>query len=187
MKTAFVLAILFVYANTETKNCWLKPYSRGVGKPLHACPKGKENNASICYTPCKSGYKGASNWCHSPKAKSYARDNGKPLQCTDKEQQQAGLCYIPCKANHNGVGPVCWAKCPPSMHTCGALCTPTADDCTAFVKQTVTNATAMFVNLAKSVTGTLDVVGTIKSAGKTASDLAVSTCGKRRMFTIVHN
>ena len=39
-------------------NCWKRAYSRGVGKPLHACPDGYEKQGLFCYQICQEGYKG---------------------------------------------------------------------------------------------------------------------------------
>ena len=41
-------------------------YNRGAGTvPNLACPSGKENNASLCYTPCRDGYAGIGPVCWS--------------------------------------------------------------------------------------------------------------------------
>ena len=36
-------------------NCWKRAYSRGAGKPVHACPEGYEKQGFFCYPVCKEG------------------------------------------------------------------------------------------------------------------------------------
>lgn len=44
-----------------------KPHQeRGVGKPLHTCPVGKEQDAGLCYTPCSGGFSGVGPVCWRP-------------------------------------------------------------------------------------------------------------------------
>ena len=68
MKTAFVLAILFVSVNTYTYHqpidCWSKPYSRGVGKP--ACKSGYKGVGPVCWKHCPADSKACGNLCLLP-------------------------------------------------------------------------------------------------------------------------
>ena len=38
-------------------------YTRGAGKPIHACPSGKINEAGLCYSPCKDSFTGVGPSC----------------------------------------------------------------------------------------------------------------------------
>lgn len=47
---------------TETA-CWKDSYDRGVGTPINSCPPGEEDNASLCYPLCNSGFTGVGPVC----------------------------------------------------------------------------------------------------------------------------
>ena len=38
--------------------CWKDTIDRGVGKPVHACPAGQQEDAGLCYPACKATYYG---------------------------------------------------------------------------------------------------------------------------------
>ena len=44
-------------------SCAKKSYGRGVGKPVSTCPAGKDKDAWLCYTQCKSGFYGVGPVC----------------------------------------------------------------------------------------------------------------------------
>jgi hypothetical protein len=44
-------------------SCAKKSYGRGAGKPLSTCPTGKDKDAWLCYTQCKSGFYGVGPVC----------------------------------------------------------------------------------------------------------------------------
>lgn len=97
---------------------WKNSYGRGVGKipTSHACTNGKEEDAGLCYKPCKAGYHGVGPVCWQNKA-SYGRGAGTIPGlhgCKKGKEKQTGLCYTPCKADYHGVGPVCWQNGPKS-------------------------------------------------------------------------
>lgn len=96
-------------ASAEEDFYWKNSYPRGVGTipPDHACDRGKDEDAGLCYTPCKTGYHGVGPVCWQDKA-SYGRGAGTIPPCRDGKEKQAGLCYRPCKAGYHGKGPVCW-------------------------------------------------------------------------------
>jgi hypothetical protein len=56
----FVHLAVILTASAEEEFYWKNTYPRGVGTipPEHACDAGKVEDASLCYTPCKSGYHG---------------------------------------------------------------------------------------------------------------------------------
>ena len=39
-------------ASGNPYSCWKKTVSRGVGKPIRACPTGKEKSGLLCYPEC---------------------------------------------------------------------------------------------------------------------------------------
>jgi hypothetical protein len=183
MKSFIVLTVLFVSALAQTENCWKSTYGRGVGKPIHACADGLENDASLCYIPCKAGYKGIGPVCWASITVSYGRGVGVPLQCADDEQEQAALCYKQCGPNTDAVGPVCWGQCPQGWHVCGLLCTPTADACTDAVKKIISDVGTLVEDVAKSIIGKLDIVKILEDAKSAALDLANATCDKESDIT----
>ena len=44
-------------------SCAKKSYGRGVGKPVSTCPAGRDKDALLCYTECKSGFYGVGPVC----------------------------------------------------------------------------------------------------------------------------
>ncbi len=57
------LLLLLGQASAESLNCWKDAYGRGVGKPISACAPGLEEDALLCYPPCKEGYTGVGPVC----------------------------------------------------------------------------------------------------------------------------
>ena len=99
------------------------------------CPKGKVNEAGLCYTPCDPGFKGILNYCWPgcPEGwtdygvgctkPTYGRGAGTiPKNCPDGQENDAALCYPKCSENFYGVGPVCWGSCPAGFRDDGAFC-----------------------------------------------------------------
>lgn len=115
--SAAILIGLFQIALIPTASAgedfyWKNSYTRGVGTipPSHACGSGKEEDAGLCYAPCKSGYHGIGPVCWQ-NSESYPRGAGTIPSlsgCKDGKEKDAGLCYTPCKAGYHGKGPVCW-------------------------------------------------------------------------------
>jgi hypothetical protein len=102
-------------------SCHKPTHDRGVGRPIHACPAGKEEDAGLCYDPCREGYRGAGPVCWqtcpdgfrdigvSCEKPGVSRGVGKPVHaCAPGQERDAGLCYDPCKEGYRGVGPRCW-------------------------------------------------------------------------------
>lgn len=105
-------------AQGEENFYWKNSYGRGVGAipDSHACAAGKEEDAGLCYEPCKAGYKGKGPVCWQESA-SYGRGAGTIPSlsgCKDGKEKDAGLCYKPCKPGYKGKGPVCWKEGPTS-------------------------------------------------------------------------
>lgn len=102
------------------------PWFNTIGreyKPM-GCGPDEDEDAGICYPKCPPMYKGVSTtcWPNCPPGyndtgtqctkKSYTRGAGKPLTCSDDEDEDAGLCYKKCQDGYDGVGPICYKKCP---------------------------------------------------------------------------
>ena len=115
---------------------------RTAGKPLK-CADGLENNAALCYKPCKSGYKGVGPvcWkecpsgfkdtgvaCTKTKGKPYGRGSGYfwyPFEKNSKTQRCEGssqaIKYGGCEKNGLGMYP----KCKSGYHNVGCcICSP---------------------------------------------------------------
>ena len=99
------------------------------------CPKGKINQAGLCYTPCDPGFTGVLNLCWpdcpanfkdigvSCTKPSYGRGAGTiPTDCGEGDDKSGALCYPKCAENYTGVGPVCWGQCPSGFTDNGAFC-----------------------------------------------------------------
>jgi hypothetical protein len=61
-------------SNSRQSFCYRDSYGRGVGKPMQ-CAAGQQQDAGLCYTPCKSGYKGVGPVCWQHCESGY-RDDG---------------------------------------------------------------------------------------------------------------
>ncbi len=119
-------------SNSRQSYCYRESYGRGVGKPMH-CASGQDQDAGLCYTPCKSGYKGVGPVCwgkcnegyhddgmtcrrnaHIFGKDSYGRGAGYVLWKKDKcnkEHKDVGGCekygaiyYPKCKSGYDNVG-----------------------------------------------------------------------------------
>lgn len=71
--------LLILIANQINAQCWKPSYSRGIGKPLNACPANKEKSGALCYEKCKKGFYGISSVCWQT--------------CTPGYQDYGVLCY----------------------------------------------------------------------------------------------
>ena len=149
-------ALSAVYsASAAADVCWKDTYGRGVGKPIHTCHDGFDQDAGLCYKPCKEAtpsYYGVGPvcWQHCEPGwvdegalcrkdgsiktvakRSYGRGVGTPLVCADNEDEDAALCYPKCRAGYVGNGPVCWVNCPAvDPVNGGALCCANTTVCT---------------------------------------------------------
>ena len=160
----------------ESGFCYVPSYGRGVGKPIHTCPCGMEQDAGLCYTPCASNYRGAGPMCHEVCApgytddgltcrrpwpinvygkKGYGRGAGQPLGCGPNEDYDAGLCYPKCKAGYRGIGPVCYGTCNTQIFpsACGVGCAMTPHDCAKVVVNQVSSELSLALNLAIMFSG----------------------------------
>ena len=130
--------------DTPKEACWLSAYGRGVGKPIHTCAPGLEQNGLLCYPQCQKGYYGVGPvcWENCPngfrndgafcfKPDSYGRGVGYPLwneaKCNQENSQGCekwGLIWYPkCRAGfHNVACCVCSPDCPPEMTDIGISC-----------------------------------------------------------------
>lgn len=154
-------------------SCWLEGYDRGAGRlpsrpPCPAgmrddgtscwqrglirvpvwqrpasCPAGTEEQAGLCYTPCRADYHGIATVCHVHGGNRIERNVGqREGDCPAGQVKDAGLCYQPCKPGFNGAGPVCHVpggnriemsvtdryQCRPGEELHGALCYPVCGD-----------------------------------------------------------
>eukprot|EP00341_Mesodinium_pulex_P015667 CAMPEP_0116932116 /NCGR_PEP_ID=MMETSP0467-20121206/28236_1 /TAXON_ID=283647 /ORGANISM="Mesodinium pulex, Strain SPMC105" /LENGTH=122 /DNA_ID=CAMNT_0004612717 /DNA_START=395 /DNA_END=763 /DNA_ORIENTATION=- len=102
---------------------------------------------------------------------SYNRGVGKPLQCSDDEEEDAALCYNKC-ANGTGVGPVCWGSCPAGTAECGGvLCLSPGQTCTTHLKTIITDLIGSVEEIAKK-----SASGSIIDLSKLAKDLTYGVC-----------
>ncbi len=53
-----VVAALSLSTAGATTVCWKDTIDRGVGKPVHACPAGQQEDGGLCYPACKATYYG---------------------------------------------------------------------------------------------------------------------------------
>ncbi len=117
-------------------------YGRGVGTVPVGCVAGQQEDAGLCYAPCRPGFSGVGPVCwgecppdhHNDGATcrkdvkiiakaSYGRGVGTvPAATCGAKELDAGLCYDRCPAGFHGVGPVCWQVCPAGYHDDGATC-----------------------------------------------------------------
>ena len=178
---AFLISIVLlsqVMGDKIADSCWKNAIGRGVGHPIHACPAGLENDASLCYVPCKEGYTGVGPVCWSKSHAPYGRGVGVPLGCSPTEEENASLCYKKCDSGFAGVGPVCWGECPVNYHQCGALCTPDTDSCTDELKTMVKDTIeAIALIVAKAVEGeAVSWEAILKALGKVGEDFTYAVC-----------
>ena len=158
-------------------SCWMKSIGRGVGKVIHACPEGLQNEASLCYVPCREGYTGVGPLCWL-KGKAYSRGVGVPLGCSPTEEENASLCYKKCDSGFAGVGPVCWAQCPGSYHACGVLCIPGGAKCTDLILGTVQDSVdSVALVAAKAIDGeAVTWESMLQHFGRVADDFIYGFC-----------
>ena len=139
------------YTYTPPLLCTFKPKTLPVGKPPSQCPDGMKNvagvcwsdcgsnakdkgltceecpgdmvnnGASLCYTPCDTGYKynGTTGCNYTPKTLPIGVVAS---QCPNGMKNVAGICWGECGANSKDKGATC-ETCPPNMSNNGAsLC-----------------------------------------------------------------
>lgn len=52
-----------VYNVSKSAVCWKDTKTRGVGRPIHACANGMQQDAGLCYKPCSDTYYGVGPVC----------------------------------------------------------------------------------------------------------------------------
>jgi len=159
------------------RQCWKNTYSRGVGRPLNSCPDDRVKHQSLCYKPCKDGYKGIGPVCWKG-WRSHRRGSGKPMGCGgSRPDQDAGLCYPDCEPGYVGVGPICWVECPDDFpHNGGAMCCKTDADCASKIIGQI--GAFIPVNPTEDVNGAAEA----KNALGAANSLVMPTCDKVSSF-----
>ena len=119
--------------------CWKATVTRGVGRPIHSCPDGEENDAGLCYPHCDEGYYGVGPvcWQYCPDG---FRDDGafcaKPdifkgcqngqadwgVTCA-KNTYGRGVGKFPgCGSNEDMDAGLCYDKCPAGYSGHGPVC-----------------------------------------------------------------
>ena len=141
-----VSAVLLLSAATVQAegNCWKDAYGRGVGVPISTCAPGLDEDAGLCYTPCKDDYTGVGPvcWQNCPdgftdtgvdclKPAAYGRGAGYALwdedKCEEENPQgceQYGLLYYPkCRDGYYAFGCcICSPDCQDGMLDIGVSC-----------------------------------------------------------------
>jgi len=128
----------------EEDGCWLKAMGRGVGKPIHSCPKDQDKSGLLCYPKCQENYTGVGPVCwqnceknfrddgaYCFKTPPYGRGAGYVLWKKDKCEKENpigcekyGLLYYPkCKPGFKNFGCcICTPTCPEGMTDIGISC-----------------------------------------------------------------
>ena len=131
-------------SNTETEGCWISAMGRGIGKPIHTCKSGLEQNGLLCYPTCEAGFSGVGPVCQENrpsalrddgafcfKPSAYGRGAGYLISNKDKCEkensegcEQYGLLYYPkCSDGfHNAGCCICSPDCPQGMTDIGISC-----------------------------------------------------------------
>jgi len=52
-----------VYNVSISQVCWKDTTTRGVGHPIHSCANGMQEDALLCYQPCRDGFYGVGPVC----------------------------------------------------------------------------------------------------------------------------
>jgi hypothetical protein len=146
-------------------------YHLPLGKAPTICPSTKpEKTDGLCYTKCRSGYKGEVTTCVKSCPDGYIDDTAtcrKPgeivpqpsyarepilADCAPNLENDAGLCYGDCDSGFDGIGPVCSGNCPPEAPVeCGAGCAKSASACSNAVISQVTSTVSLAANIAAIV------------------------------------
>lgn len=144
---------LEIEAGEHESTCYRREYDRGVGKIRLGCSGRKsDEDAGLCYKPCKDGYDGVGPVCWK-KCRSgytnhgatcyknvlswyfkstYGRGAGvvPTLQCRADEEEEGGLCYKQCRPGYDGHLTMCWMRCSASGFTeCGLMCSLNTGSC----------------------------------------------------------
>lgn len=107
--------------------------------------------------------------CHKD---SYGRTAGKPLGCTNEQEEDAGLCYTPCENDAVGVGPVCWGHCPAGTSPCGGmLCLDDSEKCTHHILEPFKDGGKMVIDIARH-----SAAGTVIDIASIMTDFAYPNC-----------
>jgi len=114
--TVLVLALSF----TANANCYLNATGRGVGVPISTCPQGMQEDAGLCYVPCKDGYSGVGPVCWQNCPPGYV-DTGAFCQPEsvwgdNSACPPADKCGLIYKSSQGCV------KCPAGMDADGCIC-----------------------------------------------------------------
>ncbi len=198
LNEATLMRELDIYANVKQDIfCWKRSYGRGVGLIPTGC-WDRENQAGLCYTRCRDGYKGVgpvcwlrcpSGWADHPAScykhifkwyfkSSYGRGVGIiPTGCDGGRENQAGLCYSKCSFGFYGVGPVCWKRCSGAASVdCGAACGSSSKVCVEKIFNMVQTVLEMVKNIAEIVlsfggsAATKTIAGALKAGFKVAKN-----------------
>jgi hypothetical protein len=140
-------------------NCWQDAYGRGVGKPIHTCRDGYEQNGLLCYPKCKEGYYGVGPvcWQYCPsgfkdtgvdclKPSSYGRGAGYTSESSCNSHSSTGcekwglIWYPVCREGfHNAACCVCSPNCINGQIDIGVSCQKLTYGRTAGVPLTCSN------------------------------------------------
>ena len=117
------------------------------------CTGGRKMHQGLCYTPCKSNYKGVGPMCHPDRGAGIKVTVGKRQYCPSGYRNVAGICWQSCPSGYKDIGAlchppggpgikvtvgkrwhcdpgqkniagICWSKCPSGYKDIGALCHP---------------------------------------------------------------
>ena len=119
----------------QVQSCWLKTSTRGVGKPISACPADMEKSGALCYPKCKESFRGVGPVCWPDCPKDY-RDDGafcfkpKPygrgvgsIKGGDDKEKWGLLWYPKCSEGYYAFACcICSPKCPEGMKDIGISC-----------------------------------------------------------------
>src|SRR5271154_7178200 len=79
---------------------WKASYGRGIGTVPKGVCGAQEEDAGLCYAPCKAGYHGVGPVCWNNDKPSYGRGAGKVPhaggKCSSGMEKDTGLCYHQC-------------------------------------------------------------------------------------------
>ena len=193
--TPFALQVEVFTEQNEGAFCWKRTYGRGVG----TIPKGcgdKQNQAGLCYTPCKADYDAVGPLCWA-ECRSGFRDDGAtcfkslfnfyfkdtygrgagtiPKQCDRNEENDAGLCYDKCKDGFEGIGPVCWRRCEGDTPVnCGLACASSRSACVSKVFEQIVSVLQLAEGIVELVV-TLGGSSAIKASAKAAMNALYQT------------
>lgn len=167
----FVLAFFALLVSAEEDpTCWAMTRTRGIGKPVIACPDGLVRSGLLCYPPCANqNATGLGPICWNG-FKPVGRGFGRVLGCGKDREYVAGLCYKPCPDGFYSSGLWCVEKCPASApYPCGFLCTVDADGCNAEYRELSMSGFAALSGIAAIAASILVTIGTSGMAAAVAA------------------